>query len=181
MSNAWQSAYNVHLIKGNIITTVVNTNRPTLFSMTAVLQSLSYWETQNQQYSDKDICPYVFAYFVQVYLESKCLEVQRLCVFSIWQILLNCPSKMATSIYTCTHGSTVKIAQTIKSNVKAAATGCFPATDAFQRLLCLSMGHWEHCFKTMNWYFETNTLQGPSENLYIVGVLPYICSRHLAS
>lgn len=121
MSNAWQSTYNVHLIKGNIITTVVNTNRPTLFSMTEVLQSLSYWETQNQQYSDKDICPYVFAYFVQVYLESKCLEVQRLCVFSIWQILLNCPSKMATSIYTCTHGSIVKTAQITKSNVRAAA------------------------------------------------------------
>lgn len=74
MSNVWQSAYNMYLIKGNIITTVVNTNRPTLFSVTAVLQSLSYWETQDQQYSDKDICPYVFDYFVQVYLESKCPE-----------------------------------------------------------------------------------------------------------
>lgn len=120
MSNAWQSASNVYLIKGNIITTVVNTNRPTLFSVTAVLQSFSYRETQDQQYSDKDICPYVFAYFVHVYLESKCPEVQRFYVFSIWQILLNCPSKMATSIYTYTHGSTVKTAQTIKSNVKVA-------------------------------------------------------------
>lgn len=132
MSNAWQSAYNMYLIKGNTITTVVNTNRPTLFSVTAALQSLSYWETQDQQHSDKDICPYVFAYFVQVYLESECPEVQRLYVFSIWQILLNCPSKMATSIYTCTHGSTVKTAQTIKSNVKAAVTAAFLSLMLFK-------------------------------------------------
>lgn len=123
-----------------------------------------------QQCSNKDICPYMFAYFVQVYLE------QSWRALSIWQILLTVLTKWLHQ-FICPH--MVLLWKQPEASESLLLKGCFPVTDVLQGLLCL--GHWEEVFLNFQlWYFKTNTLYiMPSVNLYTVEVLLYICSRHL--